>query len=225
MKNISISVALFTALLLTTSTALAETRYIADQLVVTVRSSTGKNYQILEKLRTDTPVTVLKDDGSFIQVKTKKGNTGYIRSEYVSKNLPKPIRIAELKKQVEKLEQQLEKERLACLDNTELASSGQAKIDAISKDLLLTKQELEKVSSDYKTLLGSSKDVLDLMTAYEDQSEENSRLSSELAVLQYENKNFHRSNMIQWFLAGGAVFFFGWLAGKISRRKRGFSRL
>lgn len=225
MKNISISVALFTALLLTTSTALAETRYIADQLVVTVRSSTGKNYQILEKLRTDTPVTVLKDDGSFIQVKTKKGNTGYIRSEYVSKNLPKPIRIAELKKQVEKLEQQLEKERLACLDNTELASSGQAKIDAISKDLLLTKQELEKVSSDYKTLLGSSKDVLDLMTAYEDQSEENSRLSSELAVLQDENKNFHRSNMIQWFLAGGAVFFFGWLAGKISRRKRGFSRL
>lgn len=225
MKNISISVALFTALLLTTSTALAETRYIADQLVVTVRSSTGKNYQILEKLRTDTPVTVLKDDGSFIQVKTKKGNTGYIRSEYVSKNLPKPIRIAELKKQVEKLEQQLEKERLACLDNTELASSGQAKIDAISKDLLLTKQELEKVSSDYKTLLGSSKDVLDLMTAYEGQSEENSRLSSELAVLQDENKNFHRSNMIQWFLAGGAVFFFGWLAGKISRRKRGFSRL
>jgi SH3 domain protein len=103
-------------------------------------------------------------------------------------------------------------------------NSEQQDIAAIRNELKQTKLELEKVSSEYKTLRESSEDILNLMTTYEAQTEENYRLSSELAVLQKENNNFHRSNMVQWFLAGGAVFFFGWLIGKISRRKRGFTR-
>ena len=131
--NTTVVCVLLSLVLLLPGLALAETRYISDQLVVTVRSSTGKNYKVLEKLRTDVPVEVLKDDGSFVKVKTKKGNSGYIRSEYVSKKTPKPIRIKELQQQLDKLQAKLEQERLDCLASTEMASSSQEKIDAITQ--------------------------------------------------------------------------------------------
>ncbi len=224
MKISSISTILFLSLLLPTSALLAETRYIADQLVVNVRSNTGKDYKVLENLKTDTPVEVLIVDGPFVQVRTAKGTTGYIRSQFVSKNTPKPLRIAELKKKAARLQAQLENEQQRCRENSELATSGQGKINSLAKDLQQTRHELEKISSDYNSLQERSEDVINLTTAYDEQNEENNRLSRELAVLQEENKNFHRSNMIQWFLAGGSVFFCGWLAGKISRQKRRFGR-
>ena len=224
MKISSISIILFLLLLLPASMLLAETRYIADQLVVNLRSNTGNNYKVLENLKTDTPIEVLKVDGPFVQVKTAKGNIGYIRSQFVSKNIPKPIEIAELKKQGAKLLVQLEEERQKCLENKDLATSGKGTINALTKDLQQTRQELEIITSDYNSLRERSDDVINLTAAYDEQNEENNRMSNELAVLQEENKNFHRTNMIQWFLAGSSVFFFGWLIGKISRRKRGFDR-
>ncbi len=51
--NTTVVCLLLSLVLLLPGLALAETRYISDQLVVTVRSSTGKNYKVLEKLRTD----------------------------------------------------------------------------------------------------------------------------------------------------------------------------
>ena len=220
MKTTPVLIALCLSLLLPTSALRAETRYVSDQLVVTLRSGTGDNYQAVENLKTDSPVRVLQDTGAFVQVTTEKGNTGYIQSHYVSKEIPKPIRIAELKQQIIKLQAELEK----CSKTAASANEKQATIDDISKKLQQAQAELAKVSSDYENLLERSQDVVTLTTAYEQQSEENSRLSSELEVLQVENNNFHRSNMIQWFLAGGAVFFCGWLVGKISRRKRGFKQ-
>ena len=225
MKVAIISLLLFQAVLLSATLTQAETRYVADQLVVTVRSNTGDNYQVLEKLKTDTAVEVLKTDGPFVQVKTAKGTIGYIRKQFISKETPKPIQIDELKQQVVELQSQLDKERLKHQDNNQLVNTNQDKVGSLTQKLQQTQLKLEKVSSEYKNLRESSKDVIELKAAYDQQNEENDRISEKLNILQEENKKFHRSNMIKWFLAGGAVFFIGWLAGKVSRRKRGFSRL
>lgn len=206
------------------ATALAETRYISDQLVVSVRSEASNNYKTLDSLRTDTPVEVLKDAGAFVQVKTEKGIVGYIPDQYVTKNIPKSIQISELTRQLSELQSQLETLRQEQQKTPAAEDADQTDIAAVRNELKQTKLELEKISSDYKTLRESSQDVMTLMASYEAQTEENLRLSKEVAVLQKENNSFHRSNMVQWFLAGGAVFFFGWLIGKISRRKRGYTR-
>ncbi len=220
----TVTLLLSLSLLLPATAALAETRYISDQLVVSVRSDTGSNYKSLESLRTDTPVEVLKDAGAFVQVKTEKGIVGYIPDQYVTQNIPKSRQISELTRQLAELQAQHEKERAAWQKSAGPMTSEQSDVEALSQELQQTKLELEKVSSDYKTLREGSQDVLNLMSSYEAQTEDNLRLSHEVAVLQKENNSFHRSNMIQWFLAGGAVFFFGWLIGKISRRKRGYTR-
>ena len=41
-----------------------------------------------------------------------------------------------------------------------------------------------------------------------------------VAVFSEKNEKLIAARMVKWFLAGGGVFFFGWIIGKISRKKR-----
>jgi SH3 domain protein len=211
-------------LLILTSAAYSETRYISDQLIVTVRTGAGNQYQILESLRSNTPIEILEETDEYVKARTKKGTVGYIRKQYVTKSTPKNILIARLEKQIADLRQQLKKLKEERDRQAEQAHSGNTKVSALSSDLKNTKAELEKVTNSFEDLKERSEGVLELTSERDLLLEDNTRISSELAVLQEENKDFHRSNMIQWFLAGGGVFLGGWLAGKVSRKKRGYSR-
>ncbi len=216
----------FIILLLAASTATAETRYVSDVLVVTVRSTNGDNYEVLETLITATPVEILEEDKTFVKVVTPKGTEGYIQKQYISKETPKVIRINQLQKENTALQQKLAEQQKHYQGNLAEADANQTKTEELVAQLAQTRKDLAKVSEDYKELLKNSENVLNLSTENEQLIEQSNTLNSELLILREENRNFHRSNMIQWFLAGGGVFFGGWLIGKISRKKqRGFSRL
>ncbi|MCF6265021.1 MAG: TIGR04211 family SH3 domain-containing protein [Desulfuromusa sp.] len=206
--------------LLAVSSAYAETRYISDQLIVTVRSGKGNQYKILETIPTSTPVTVLEDDKTYVKVVTPKGTEGYIRAHYVSKELPKSTQIKQLKKELASLQQQLTDQQQNFQGSQEEASAQKNQINQLSAQLNQTRQELKKSTDEYNTLRSKSDNVLNLSTENEQLIEENSSLNNELLVLREENQKFHRSNMIQWFLAGGGVFLGGWIIGKISRKKQ-----
>ena len=213
-------------LLAAATSAYAETRYISDVLVVTVRDQKGDNYNVLETLTTATPIEILEEDKTYVKVKTPKGTVGYILKQYITKELPKALQIKQLNGQVSDLQAQLDQLREKSQESLDTASQSQAQIDSLTKQLEQTRQELATVNNKYQQLLKNSENVVNLTTENEQLIEQNKLINSELLVLREENQNFHRSNMIQWFIAGAAVFFGGWLIGKISRKKqRGYSRL
>jgi len=220
------SVLLFLGILLSLSATIAsaETRYVTDMLIVTVRDTKGDNYKVLETLPTASPVEILDEDKVFVKVRTEKGTVGYISRQYITPEIPKKIVISRLQKQVGQLQGQLDAQKKYCQEQTELASSSRAEIEKTSTELETTQQQLEKVSKEFENLKERSKHVVELTAERDQLSDENNRLSSELSILKEENRSFHRSNIIQWFLAGGGVFFGGWIVGKISRKKRGFGR-
>lgn len=219
------SVGLITILFLVTAVAaIAETRYVSDQLVVTVRSNTTNNYEALDNLPTDTPVEVLSEDAKFIKVKTPKGIVGYVTRQYITKKIPKPIQIATLKKQKDALETRLKELQLDFQGANNLATTSQATLDQLSKELEQTQQQLTDISSKYEDLQERSQNIISMTTERDQLLEENSQINNELQILKEENAAFHRTNMIQWFIAGGGVFFVGWLAGKMSRKKQRYSR-
>lgn len=202
----------------------AETRYISDLLVVTVRSNKTNNYEVLATLITASPVEILEEDKTYVKIRTEKGVEGFIRKQYVSKAIPKSIQVDRLKKQKTALEEKLKKQQLVFQDAAGLATSSKTTIDQLSSDLKQSKQQLEKVSKEFSQLQKRSENVISLTTERDQLLKENSQIVGELKILQEENKGFHRSNMIQWFLAGGGVFLVGWLIGKISRKKHGYNR-
>ena len=207
-------------LLFVAASVSAETRYISDQLIVTVRSGKGNQYKILETLPTSTPVTVLEDYKDYVKVVTKKGTEGYIRRNYVSKALPKKIQIRQLKKEIATSQQLLETQQQSFQTCQNELNDNKNRMTELSAQLNQTRQALEKKEGEYNTLMSHSENVLNLDAENKQRAEENNILNSELLVLREENQNFHRSNMIQWFLAGAGVFFGGWIIGKISRRKQ-----
>jgi SH3 domain protein len=214
------------ALLIPLSQAIAETRYVSDQLVVTVRSHKGDAYNALESLITDSPVEILSEDKTYVKVRTNKGTEGFIRKQYITKKLPKAIQIKRLQAELTQLKQTLSKTQKSSEQSQKSASIQQSQVDELRNNLSQTSQKLEKISADYQRLLKDSENVLQVSNENEQLSEQNNQINSELAILRDENQSFHRSNMIQWFLAGAGVFLGGWAIGKISRKKqRGFSRI
>ena len=222
-----ISVLLFLCCLiaLSATSAFAETRYVTDLLIVTVRDNPSDNYQVLETLPTASPVEILEENQIFVKVRTEKGTEGYISKQYITATTPKKVIIASLQKQVDQLQRQLDSQKQKCTEQAEVAGGCQEQIEQLSKELATTRQNYQTLDSDFKNLQDRSQNVVELTTEHDRLAAENSALADELRVLQEENKGFHRSNMVQWFLAGGGVFFGGWLVGKISRKKRGFGRL
>ncbi|WP_321369955.1 TIGR04211 family SH3 domain-containing protein [uncultured Desulfuromusa sp.] len=207
-------------LVIITSSAYAETGYISDQLIVTVRSGKGNEYKVLETLPTATPVEILEEDKTHVKVITPKGTEGYIQRHYVSKAVPKNIQITQLKNEIETLQQKMQSGQQSLQTSVNDINTYKQQITDLSQQLTQSRKEQERVSLEYKTLLSKSDNVLNLSTENDRLIEENRLLNSELLLLREENQNFHRSNMIQWFLAGGGVLLLGWIMGKFSRKKQ-----
>lgn len=206
------------------TTATAETRYISDMLLVTLRSNTTTNHQVLERLTSNTPVTFLAEEGDFFRVRTDSGAEGYILKQFVTAQPPKTIIIEQLQTQIEnqKTDYRALQERLARLQES---GSDKASAADLSLQLEETRTNLKQVTEQYESLRESAADVLALYEGNQLLEEQNQSLTREVLVLREENRSFHRSNMIQWFLAGAGVFLGGWFIGKVSRQKpRGFSR-
>jgi SH3 domain protein len=206
------------------ATAIADTRYISDTLVVTVRSNTTNDHQVLERLSSNAPVTFLAEQGNFYRVRTANGTEGFILKQYVTAEPPKALIIEQLQARIAALESdknQLQGRYVELQHPNEDSTQNTNLVLQLEE----TRTNLKQLTEQYESLRESSADVL---TLYEDNKlleEQNQSLTREVLVLREENSSFHRSNMIQWFLAGAAVFLGGWLIGKISRQKpRGFSR-
>ena len=86
-------------LILTAVTVRAETRYISDRMVVSLRDQPQDNANVVTYLRSDTPIQVLSESGEYLKVETGNGEVGFIKQNYVSDNLPKSLQIERLQKE------------------------------------------------------------------------------------------------------------------------------
>lgn len=178
----------------------AETRYISDTLYVALREGQGTEYNAIAVLKSDTPVTILKEDDTYVKVQAPDGETGWMPKKYVTSAPPKSMLVEQLEEKVEVLENE------AAHQET-LASQKAA--------------ELEELAEKYRVLQGQSKGAVELNTQIKNIRAENSRLAEEISHLRDENLRLRGNGMLNWFLAGGAVFLVGLLAGKILTPRKG----
>jgi SH3 domain protein len=228
------AIVLFTAFcqLLPTPTAAAETRYVTDLLIVSVRQNPADNAPALTTVQSGNSVEVLADSGRFLQVKTSSGVQGYILKQYLVSAAPKAAGLAGIEKERDRLKDELaaaERERKAAttaLDELRKVQAGKAAASATSPglpgELEQVKGELAESRRKYEALVASSRDVVGLSKERDQLRKEAARLNAELDSLHTEGTKLGYREMIPWFLAGGGVLFFGWILGKMSRQKRRF---
>jgi len=171
----------------------AKTQYVSDQLLITMREGKGNEYKIIKMLPAGTPLEIIQESQNYLRVRTQDGQEGWVLTQYITPETPKTEIIARLEKEIDQLKKTLEQ----------------------------CKGEKDSLQGQLKTVkVERSKNVVELTNERDRLKTLNDRLSTETEHLRKENSLLKRLQILWWFLAGGGVFFVGWITGRVSRKKR-----
>jgi SH3 domain protein len=90
----------------------------------------------------------------------------------------------------------------------------------VERELNQCTVERTTINEDYLTLQEDTADVIQTKTDLESARARVAELESQTESLKKENQRLSKTDTLKWFLAGGGVFFLGWLIGMISRKSR-----
>ena len=210
----------------------ADTRYVGDQLVITLRQGKSTKHKIVKTLKTGTPVEILEEeDPSYFKVRINDGTEGYVLRQYISSNPPKTLRIDELEIENSGLQKKISELQKTKISLEKQLNGIQEKYAREFSDLTTKSADYEQnleqslnneriITEKYNTLMAQAENVIKIAQERDQLLQKNKKLAAGIKELRNENEKISDSRMIKWFLAGGGVFFFGWIIGKISRKKR-----
>jgi len=224
----------FLFVLAITTVASAETRYVSDSLVITVREQPDDTSTHITNIITDTAIETLEESGDYLKVRLENGTEGYVKTRYTTTDTPKPILIANLKRENSRLQKQYD-ELSSSLNEQESASLDRQKrlqtdLQNLQKELAvqsstnsLLKTELDNLNKQYTNLKESADNVVQIISQSEALRADNERLQIEFEAMQNENAMLLRTAVIKWVLTGAGILLIGWIMGKVSRNKRRYS--
>jgi len=210
------------------SSGLSKTGYVSDMLLLTFRSGPGNNHTVLKTLKSNTAVTVLKEENGFYHVKLSTGETGWVDKKFIIFDLPSALQVQKLEAENQALSDRLEK-----LEANSKEAEYLQKIEALNLSLKTALDENERLGNEldrsrlkYDTLVDQSRDIQRIVQENKALQKQNTELSNALEDLQARHKNSYRTAMIKWFLAGVGVLLTGWIIGSsVSTKKRRSSSL
>ncbi|MFQ2042885.1 TIGR04211 family SH3 domain-containing protein [Aeromonas veronii] len=181
--------------------ALADTRYVSDNIFTYIHNGPGTQYRILGSVKAGEPLEVkaVNSEAGFTQVVDGRGREGWIKNS----ELQSQISLRERLPQVEKERDEL-KDRLQNLngDNEKRFTEKDGQIAAQSKEIAALKAQLVS------------------------QGEEMSNLKEQNDALTQSYDNQEHDMQMDWFIRGGAMVGVGILLGILlpmlpRRRSRG----
>lgn len=175
----------------------AQTRYVADHLIITVRSGQGSQHKIIKTITTGAKMTLLEEfaDTGYARVTLEDGTEGWVRTQYLT---DKPVAKAQLewfKGQHKKVKEQL--------TNTEEELRALKKVE---KDHKVLQARMKRISE------AAAKPIL-LDKENRELKEQNVTLTNEMQLISQENQILKDRSDRDWFIAGGGVMVIGILLG------------
>lgn len=198
--------------------AQAETQYVSDHLVITVRTGQGAQFQIIKTLESGEHVEVLETtETGYTRIETGDGTEGWVRSQYLAKE---PVASEKLVH----AEKRLLKTRTAL-------NTLKEKYSSLSKEHKILSETQKSLSTDKKQLdteLARLNDVAKKPIMLDKQNRElqqkNVTLEKDLQRLNQENYSLKDRSQREWFIAGALVLFGGMILGFIIPKLRGRKR-
>jgi SH3 domain protein len=209
---------LFASITLAAVSAQADTQYVSDHLIITVRSGQGSQYQIIKTLPSGTRLNVLETtDTGYSKIETTDGIEGWVRTQYLTTEPVASQKLAKAEAELAKSQEELNKIKTnyATLRKAHASLSQEQK--KLSTEKEKTDAELARISEVAKKPI-----ILDRMNRQ--LQERNVSLEKDLQRLNQENHALKDRSQREWFIAGALVLFGGMLLGfilpKLRSRKR-----
>jgi len=205
-------------LLLFTTAAVAESRYVDDNLIITMRTGKANTFQILKTIPSGTLLELLQVDGDYSYVRTPDGTEGWVLSRFLTKTPIAKMRLARAEKQLEKLKE--EKNQL----QQQLASIEEQK-NTLDKEHTNLGNEAEQLQNELDKLRKTAARPIELAQQNEALDNKVQQLQRELETVQSQNSQLQDRSQRDWFITGAVVLFGGILLGlllpRLRRKKRG----
>lgn len=195
-------------LLGSSATLLAETRYVSDQLRITVRSGQSTGHAVISTLDSGDSVELLQtnNDSGYSEVRLANGKRGWALSRYL---LAEPIAQLRLTRAQETLTKT--REELATLKP--ISDQQALQIEALN-------EERDRLASSLQQLRLQTADSIALI-------EKDQQLQTDLARLTKENGDLRQrvdllsnDQRLRWFMYGGGVMAIGVLFGLLLPKLR-----
>ena len=207
---------LFTTML---GVAAAETRYVSDELGITLRSGQSTQHQILRMVNSGTPLEVLEtnDESGYTRVRTSQGVEGWVLTRYLMDHPSAQDQLSGAKKKLARLEE--ENKNLQAQLST--VSGDKTSLDKDKRFLLAKNDKLEK---ELDRIRNTAASALAIESEKNRLADEARRLETELQTVQQQNVSLKDRSDREWFVRGAAVVIVGILIGLIVPKIRFRSR-
>jgi SH3 domain protein len=193
----------------------AQTRYVTDDLEVTLRSGQSTRNSIVRMLKSGTALEVLETDAAsgYTKVRVRGGTEGWVLTRFLVSQPVAKDRLPQVEQELASL-----REQLAALRDTASAAAGEnadliAERDQYRSDYERTAQELEDLRAKAANVLQVDQQNQRLKTRVDS-------LQGEVDRLSLENDELSSKRTLEWFVVGASVLFVGVLLGLILPRLR-----
>lgn len=209
----------------------ADTRYVSDRLIISVRDGQNQNAAVLGYIETGAPLDILEEKEDLLRIRTEDGIEGWVRAQYIISEKPKVLIIENLKNEITALKKEIEtsKNEQDSASNTlsKTKKMYQEEIEELKEEVNINQKFAAKAKSDFiqlnkkhTNLLRHSKNTEELIGEVEKLKKLNAELNTEAKNLRKDRKNPLKSNKIQSFIAGAGVLLFGFILGGSARKKK-----
>jgi SH3 domain protein len=215
-------------------TAMAQTGYVSDMLLLTFRQGPGNSFSVVRTLKSNTPVSILEEKDGFYKVELQSKEIGWVDKKFIVFDLPKTYVIDQLKQENKALLKKISAadsttDALNSKINSQFSQTSQT-IESLETSLkkaldekTILENSLSQAKEKYNTLIEQSKNIQKMVKENKNLVESNTTLAKDLKILKEQNQNLFKTGMIKWFLSGAAVLILGWIIGKSVSSKKGRS--
>lgn len=196
-------------LLISSFAAAQTTRYVSDELEVTMRNGMGLEFGIRRMLTSGAQLQVLENnDSGYSKVRTDDGVEGFVLTRYLSSTPSAGERLAQAEQRVVNLELEISEYE----DELSQLNSQYADSDGQNSSLKETSQRLSKELDDLRRTASSA---VALENENRQLKEKLQQIDHEIQALSIENNTLKDKSAKNWFLIGAAVLFGGMILGLI----------
>jgi SH3 domain protein len=208
-------VLLVTLLSLSSFTVSAETtRYVSDELEITMRNGQGVKFGIKKMLKSGTQLTVIETDpAGYSKVKTPNGVEGWVLTRFLSNTPSSRDRLATSEQKIASLELEVAKYK------QEIETLSGKTSDAASENQTLS-EKAQRLTKELDDLRRTASNAVALDNENRQLKQQLQDIDHQSQLLTMENDSLKNSNTKTWFAIGAAVLFAGILLGLILPRLR-----
>lgn len=210
-----ISRTLIAAILCMPFFALAQTtRYVSDELEITMRNGQGVKFSIRKMLESGTRLDVIETDpAGYSKVRTSEGVEGWVLTRYLSNSPSARNQLESSQQRMANLELEMAKYK------EEISTLSNQNSDVDTQNLTL-KEKSQRLSKELDDLRRTASNAVALENENRQLKEKLQQIDHENQSLVIENNALKDNSTRSWFLIGAAVLFSGIILGLILPRLR-----